>query len=568
MKSIWQELPKPFFVLAPMEDVTDHIFRRVVAKAAAPDLFFTEFTNATGWVHGGEKATAGRLVKHEDENYPIIAQIWGSVPEDIEQLAWHCKELGYQAIDINMGCPEKTAVKSGGGAAMCLNPELAAEVIQAAKKAGLPVSVKCRLGYSAVEEWKNWISHLLKQDIAALTVHLRTKKEMSKVPAHWELMPDIKKLRDEIAPQTLLIGNGDIEDREHGLRLVEATGIDGIMIGRGVFTNIFTFEPSKKEHSKEELLALLEHHLKLFEANHMVAAQSTIHHSKPYETLKRFFKIYVRSFPGSGELRATLMNSHTTTEARAILSDIQTEQQPQHFAGLAHMQYHKGMHHKIKAIIFDSDGTLVDTRKLIINGYKTVLKNHGLEHLATTSYIQQRLGKPVPETYEQILSGQTTTVSVPQLVKEHDQVQNQSTHLIKPYPETERLLKEWRTKGIKLCLFTSGNKMMIERNFTAAGIKNPLQLFDAVITADDNLPRKPEPDAINELLKRVAVEPQDAVVVGDHPYDIQSGARAKMGLKVGILHGFGETKELLHAGADALSDDLIGLHHILQFSVE
>lgn len=311
MKSIWQEFTKPIFILAPMEAVTDHIFRRVVAKAAKPDLFFCEFTNATGWVHAGEKAVAGRLIIHPDEDYPIIAQIWGSIPEDIAALAKHCKELGYAGIDINMGCPDSSATKSGGGSALINTPERASEIIAAAKTSGLPVSVKTRLGYTRTDEWEAWLGHLLKQDIAALTVHLRTKKEMSKVPAHWELMPAIKLLRDELAPQTVLIGNGDIEDREHALKLVDETGIDGVMLGRGVFTNIFTFEEELREHSREELLQMLEYHLHLFEQNN--------DYKRPYETLKRFFKVYIRDFPGSSELRARLMETKSIEEAREIL---------------------------------------------------------------------------------------------------------------------------------------------------------------------------------------------------------------------------------------------------------
>jgi tRNA-dihydrouridine synthase len=212
-----------------------------------------------------------------------------------------------------MGCPEKTATKSGGGAACIQNPELANKIIAAAKTAGLPVSVKTRLGYSKLEEWQDWLGNLLKQDIAALTIHLRTKKEMSKVPAHWELMPDIKKLRDELAPDALLIGNGDVESRAHGQKLLEESGIDGVMIGRGIFTNIFAFEPEAKEHTQHELIALLKYHLKLFE---------TDRETKPYETLKRFFKIYVRDFPGSHELRANLMETKSILEAQVLLENI------------------------------------------------------------------------------------------------------------------------------------------------------------------------------------------------------------------------------------------------------
>lgn len=309
--TIWQKLPKPFFVLAPMEAVTDYVFRRIVNSAAPADLYFSEFTNATGWVHAGEKAVAGRLTIHQDEDYPLIAQIWCSEPDDIAKLAEYCKSLGYKGIDLNMGCPAKTAVKNSGGSAMILQPELAAEIIAAAKTAGLPVSVKTRLGYSSVEEWRGWLTHLLKQDIAALTVHLRTKKEMSKVPAHWDLAVDIKKLRDEIAPQTVLIGNGDVSNRAEAETLVNETGVDGIMIGRGIFTNIFAFEKTDKQHSQAELLRLLQNHLDLFDAN-----DST----KPYETLKRFFKVYVRDFPGSHELRANLMVTSNIAEAKKLLN--------------------------------------------------------------------------------------------------------------------------------------------------------------------------------------------------------------------------------------------------------
>lgn len=351
--NIWQELPKPIFILAPMEAVTDHVFRRVVNSAAPADLYFSEFTNATGWVHAGEKAVAGRLTIHPDEDYPLIAQIWCSEPEDIAKLAQYCKKLGYRGIDLNMGCPAKTAVKNSGGSAMIKQPELAAEIIAAAKSAGLPVSVKTRLGYTSIDEWQNWLGHLLRQDITALTVHLRSKKEMSKVPAHWELMPEIKKLRDEIAPQTLLLGNGDVRDRAHGEELVKQSGIDGIMIGRGIFHNPFAFEKTVVQHNKEELITLLNLHLDLFETafckpeasviSSKAERSTTLHKqisrharddttsqpltssvqnptsSKPYQTLKRFFKIYVRDFPGSHDLRNQLMESDSIAEARDIL---------------------------------------------------------------------------------------------------------------------------------------------------------------------------------------------------------------------------------------------------------
>ena len=159
MKSFWNNLPQPFFALAPMEAVTDVVFRHVVQRAGAPDIFFTEFANATGWVHAGDKAIAGRLLKTDDE-HPLVAQIWGGDPGDMEQFAAHCARLGFDGIDINMGCPAKSAIKSGG-AALIRRPDVAIDAIHAAKTAGLPVSVKTRLGYTYVDEWREWLRTLL-----------------------------------------------------------------------------------------------------------------------------------------------------------------------------------------------------------------------------------------------------------------------------------------------------------------------------------------------------------------------------------------------------------------------
>lgn len=311
MSSFWHDLPKPFFALAPLEAVTDVVFRHVVTKAAAPDIMFSEFTNATGWAHAGDKAIGGRLVKTDDED-PIVAQIWGGEPGDMAGLALHCRELGFDGIDINMGCPAKSAVKSGGSA-LIRDPELAAEAIAAAKTAGLPVSVKTRLGYTRIDEYTDWLTHLFKQDVENLTIHLRTKKEMSKVPAHHELIPAIKKLRDEIAPQTLLTINGDIRDREHGLQLVEEYGVDGIMIGRGIFANPFCFEPEPRTHDKTELLKLLGYQLDLHD-------QYDKSLPRKFDPLKRFFKIYVREFDGAAELRDKLMHTKSTDEVRQLLN--------------------------------------------------------------------------------------------------------------------------------------------------------------------------------------------------------------------------------------------------------
>jgi tRNA-dihydrouridine synthase len=314
MNNFWSNLSQPFFALAPMEAVTDVVFRHVVAQAGAPDVWFTEFTNATGWVHAGQKAIGGRLFKTDNEQ-PIVAQIWGGEPGDMEQLAAHVRELGFDGIDINMGCPAKSAIKSGGSA-LIRKPEVAVAAITAAKTAGLPVSVKTRLGYTSVSEWRDWLTTLLRQDIANLTIHLRTKKEMSKVPAHFELIPEIVALRDEIAPQTLLTINGDIENRAHGEQLVrDNPGVNGVMIGRGIFHDPFAFTSkvfTDENERKQALLGLLNLQLDLFEKWQPQTG-------RPFETLKRFFKIYIRDFDGAKELRDQLMHTRYTGEVRQII---------------------------------------------------------------------------------------------------------------------------------------------------------------------------------------------------------------------------------------------------------
>ena len=317
-ENFWAELPKPFFVLAPMEDVTDVVFRHVVAEAGAPDVYFTEFTNSESYCHpNGIESVRGRLTFTEDEQ-PIVAHIWGDNPENFRKMSVDLAEMGYKGIDINMGCPVPNVAGRGKGSGLILRPEVAAELVQAAKAGGIPVSVKTRLGYKEIEEWKEWLTHILKQDIANLSIHLRTRKEMSAVPAHWNLIPEIKALRDEIAPNTLLTINGDILDREMGLELVEKYGVDGVMIGRGIFKNPFAFEKEKKEHTPLEHLNLLRLQLDLQDqyADKLPRSMSGLH---------RFFKIYVKGFRGAAELRASLMNTKSTAEVRALLDAFTAE---------------------------------------------------------------------------------------------------------------------------------------------------------------------------------------------------------------------------------------------------
>ncbi|MGO1589660.1 tRNA dihydrouridine synthase [Alkalibacterium gilvum] len=319
-ENFWKNLPKPFFILAPMEDVTNVVFRHVIAEAGRPDVFFTEFTNTVSYCHPeGRNSVRGRLTFTEDEQ-PLVAHIWGNQPEYFKEMSIGMAEAGFSGIDINMGCPVPNVAGKGKGSGLIRYPEVAAELIEAAKAGGLPVSVKTRLGYTKLDEWRDWITHLLKQDIVNLSIHLRTRKEMSKFDAHWEMIPEIIKVRDEIAPDTLITINGDIPDRQKGMELYEKYGVDGNMIGRGVFTNPFAFEIEAREHSAEEMLGLLRLHLDLFDEYEFSSEMQ-----QSFKPLRRFFKIYVRGIRGASGLRSALMETKTTDEVRALLDTFEKE---------------------------------------------------------------------------------------------------------------------------------------------------------------------------------------------------------------------------------------------------
>lgn len=326
MSNFWNDLPHGFTVLAPMEGVTDVVFRRVVARAGRPNVFFTEFTNVSSFASekGRHDALerldiAGKTSKIVPESpnleSPIVAQIWGKNPEHFAETASHLEKLGFDGLDINMGCPDRHVNKAGGGAAMIKTPDLAIECIKRAKEStSLPVSVKTRLGFTFCNEYEEWIPLLLGQHLVALTVHLRTRKEMSKVPAHYDLIPEIIKMRDNIAPETKLIINGDIRDLAQAQELSEKyPGVDGFMIGRGVFANPYCF--THHQPTRAELQELFLYHLDLFDAR---AKELKSRDSRyPYEPIKHFIKIYFSDFDGAAELRNKLMMCKNTDDLRA-----------------------------------------------------------------------------------------------------------------------------------------------------------------------------------------------------------------------------------------------------------
>lgn len=321
MKTIWQKLKadqRPFFALAPLDDVTDTVFRRVVSVAGRPDLYFTEFISADAFVRGGADVVEPKLRFTESER-PLIAQIWGKEPANYEALAARIVELGFDGIDINMGCPEKNIVRNGCCSALIKEPERAVEIIAATKRGAgdLPVSIKTRIGFDRIIT-EQWAGLLLEQDLAALTIHGRTAKEMSKVPARWDEIAKVVKLRDQVSPSTIIIGNGDVLSRQQGEERAKTSGVDGVMIGRGIFTDIFVFDTSKQGHAVADRLKLLLYHLKLHEQEWVGV--------KRFEPLRKFFKIYVSEFDGAAKLRAALMEtSDYQTAVKLVKVQIEKE---------------------------------------------------------------------------------------------------------------------------------------------------------------------------------------------------------------------------------------------------
>jgi len=386
---------RPILTLAPMADVTDEAFRRLIAKysrmgekGGGPDVMWTEFVSADGLCSPGRKVLLRDLAFSKKEK-PIVAQLFTSHPDKMKEAAKLVVELGFDGLDINMGCPDRSIEKQKAGAAMMKDIENAIAVIKVAREgasdicdtkpsdtiflgvhkfsgenlfspraklcgapskdvseglSSIPISVKTRIGYNKIEI-DTWIRALLEQKLPVLTVHLRTRKEMSDVPAHWELMPEIIRLRDEISPETLIIGNGDVESMEDAYKKAEESGCDGIMFGRAIFGNPWLFdrtrsisdgtdtsfgelldEPSgrgtalgnrgiarRKNVSVPERMSVMVEHTELF--------MKLLGDIKSFAIMKKHYKAYVNGWDGAKELRIKLMEAKDEKEVRAIVED-------------------------------------------------------------------------------------------------------------------------------------------------------------------------------------------------------------------------------------------------------
>ena len=319
MKGFWETLPKPIFVLAPLANVTDAAFRRVIAKyskPAGPAVFWTEFVSADGLIKATPegKAKLMRDLIYTEAERPIVAQLFTSNPETMEQAARLCQELGFDGIDINMGCPDKSIEKQGAGAKLITTPERAVEVIRAAKRGAdkIPVSVKTRLGYNK-DMLEEWLPVILKENPAAVTIHARTRKEMSKVPARWERVKRAVEVRNEMGSDALILGNGDVKNIEEAKARVAETGADGVMIGRGIFGTPWLFNETAEDISVEERLRIAIEHTKAFE--------ELLGDIKSFAIMKKHFKAYVEGFDGAKELRAKMMEANSSEEIENIVHE-------------------------------------------------------------------------------------------------------------------------------------------------------------------------------------------------------------------------------------------------------
>ncbi len=303
MKNFWQELPKPFTALAPLDGVTDFVFRQMITNIGKPDVLFTEFTSCEGLQSTGREKVAEHLLFLPNEQ-PIVAQIWGTHPESFYKTAQYIKKLGFSGIDINMGCPVGDIIKDGACSGLIKNPILAADIIKATKKGadGLPISVKTRIGFEK-KDVERWIGFLLQQKLAVLTVHLRTVGELSKVPAHWELMPQIMEMRNTYAQETLIIGNGDITSIKEIHEKYTEYGCDGFMIGRGIFANPWLFNQSKSDITIARRFETFLQHIRLYE--------KTWGERKNFANLKKFCKVYINNFPDAAGYREKIMATNS-----------------------------------------------------------------------------------------------------------------------------------------------------------------------------------------------------------------------------------------------------------------
>ncbi|OJI09395.1 MAG: tRNA-dihydrouridine synthase [Candidatus Vogelbacteria bacterium CG10_big_fil_rev_8_21_14_0_10_49_38] len=321
--NFWQKLPRPFFALAPMYDVTDAAFRAMFAKYGRPDVCFTEFVSAEGLASEIGRSKLLRELYFTDKERPIVAQIFGARPEAIEAAAGLVVALGFAGVDLNLGCPDRAVEKQGAGAALIREPSLTKEIIAAAKAGagGRPVSVKTRLGYHELET-EAWSRALLEAKPEAITFHLRTRRELSAVPARW---PEIRiPVALAAGTETVIIGNGDVRDLDQGRHLAETYRVPGVMIGRGAFGRPWFFSGQAEPPLARRLAIMLEHTRLFWDLYGATETNRSLFggHQKNFAVMRKHFKAYVSGFAGATLLRAKLMTAQNPAEVESIIKPL------------------------------------------------------------------------------------------------------------------------------------------------------------------------------------------------------------------------------------------------------
>ncbi len=329
MDNFWQTLKKPIIALAPMEDVTDTVFREVVLSVSDVDalnVVFTEFTSTDGLCHEkGRPKVIERLLVNASElqllksrNTKLVAQIWGGDPEKFSQSARLISQMNlFDGIDINMGCPAKKVVKNKSCANLINFPDLAKEIIYATTEStDLPVSVKTRIGFSRIVT-EEWISHLLETKPKAITIHGRTRKMMSNGPALWDEIGKAVSLRNQFKSQTLILGNGEVTSYPDAISRIQQYGVDGVMVGTGVFKNPWMFNTEPVDITVKRRIELMRKHIMLY--------QNTWGNGKDYNVLKRFFKIYLNGFSNAAHWRDAFMRAHGYEQALKLLDEMEED---------------------------------------------------------------------------------------------------------------------------------------------------------------------------------------------------------------------------------------------------
>ncbi|MFA5777194.1 MAG: tRNA-dihydrouridine synthase [Parcubacteria group bacterium] len=316
--NFWKKLPKPFFALAPMLDITDSPFRQIVSECGKPDVFYTWFVSVDGLCSVGKNNLLSTPnINFTEKEKPIVIQLFGKDPEKFFESAKIMAKLGFDGIDINMGCPDKDVLKQGAGAQLIKNPKLAREIIRATKRGAqsasrrIPVSVKTRVGFYKSDEMNDWIMELAREKPSAICLHGRTAKQKYGGTSDWKNISEAVRIMR--GSGIIIIGNGDVKNMEEGRMKAEKSGADGIMIGREILNNSWIFDKNKKEISKDDKLKMLVKHAILFEKHYK--------NIRKFGNFRKYFKCYISGFEGAKEIRENLMKAKNGEEIKKIFLD-------------------------------------------------------------------------------------------------------------------------------------------------------------------------------------------------------------------------------------------------------